>query len=222
MKSCKRCKVKVNENTYVCPLCKTVLNEVDTEVIEPVYPTIEKDTYKYNIIRKIFIYLFVIGSTISIAINFIIDSDILWSAIYIVSVFYLWMVITNAFKNNSNIANKLFIQLILILLFIIIIDLVMGYKGWSLNYVVPGIILTSNIAFLIVNICNLKKWHEYVLYQILTAFLGFIPLILFFCKITHDFLISLVIAIISFMIIGGIIIFSNKNVRSEFKRRFNF
>lgn len=222
MKNCKRCEVKVNENTYICPLCKTVLNDYDEKVIEDVYPIIGTNIHKYNILRRIFLYLFSIGSVIAIVINYATYNGILWSAIYIAAVLYLWSIITKALKRRSNLANNFFIQTILVSMLTIITDFAIGYKGWSFNYLIPGLFITANIAILIVVISNRTKWQEYVIYQIAAAALGFIPSILFFCKVIREEWITITSSTISFMILGGIFIFSNKNVRSEFKRRFHF
>jgi VIT1/CCC1 family predicted Fe2+/Mn2+ transporter len=222
MKICKNCNVKVVSNTNICPLCKTVLNDFDKKVSEDTYPTITANLHKYNIITRLFIFLSVIFTVGTIIVNFVTYNGFLWSIIAIASILYFWSIIAHAIKHNINIVRKIFVQTIAISLLTIVIDITIGYIGWSVNYVVPEIIIIANIAALILIIINRMKWYSYILYQIAIAILGFIPVILYFCGIMHELWSVMVSVIISFVVLCGTVIFSDKSVKNELKRRLHF
>jgi hypothetical protein len=222
MRICKSCKVKVESNNNICPLCKTVLTDYDEKVVENIYPTIKINIHKYNIITRLFLFLSILGAVVTVIINYATYNGLLWSVISIAFILYSWSIISNAIKNNINIVSKIFVQTICISALTIIIDNTIGYTGWSVNYVVPELIITANITALILIIINRMNWYNYVLYQIAIAILGFIPVILFFCGIIHEPWATTISVVVSFMVLCGTFIFSDKNVKSELKRRLHF
>jgi len=222
MKSCKSCKVKIESNNNICPLCKTVLTDLDETIIDDIYPTIKTNIHKYNLITRLFLFLSILGALVTVIINYATYNGLLWSVISIAFILYSWSIISNAIKNNINIAYKILVQTICISLLTIIIDNTIGYTGWAVNYVVPELIITANITVLILTIINRMNWYNYVLYQLAIAILGFIPIILFFCGIIHEPWSTTISVIVSFMVLCGTMIFSDKNVKSELKRRLHF
>ncbi|MDD2376056.1 MAG: DUF6320 domain-containing protein [Clostridia bacterium] len=222
MKICKNCKVKVISNNKGCPLCKTVLTPSDEKVIEDIYPIIKTNFKKYNMLTRIFLFLSILGAIVTIIINYATYNGLLWSVISIAFILYFWSIISHAIKHNINIAYKFLVQTICISLLTIIIDYIMGYTGWAVNYVVPELIITANIAVLILIIVNRMNWYNYVLYQMAIVILGFIPLILFFLGIIHEPWSTTISVVVSLMILCGTMIFSDKNVKNELKRRLHF
>ena len=103
-----------------------------------------------------------------------------------------------------------------------IIDFVIGYSGWAVNYVVPNLFSAANIAVLIIIIVNRVNWHDYVMYQMSIAFLGFIPIVLFVFGIIDKPLITIIATAISALTLLTAFIFGDKVVKSELKRRFHF
>ena len=222
MKNCKSCKIKVSSNDYICPLCKTVLTSNEEDKSEQTYPTIKINKNKYNIIIRTYLFLSIVGIVVTVAINYLTYNGFLWSIISTAAFLYFWSIITHAIKHNVNIAYKIFIQTICISILTVVIDVVIGYKGWSVDYVVPGLTAAANVTVLILIIINRMNWNNYILYQIAIIALGFIPIILIFCNITNEIWYTIISVGISFVILCATIIFSDKNVKSELKRRLHF
>ena len=222
MKICKNCKVKIMSNNNSCPLCKTVLTNSDEKVTEDIYPIIKTYIQKYNLITRIFLFLSIIGAVLMVIINYKTYNGLLWSVISIALIIYFWSIIRHAIKHNINTAYKFLVQTISISLLTITIDYIMGYTGWAINYVVPEVIITANIAVLILIIVNRMNWRNYILYQITIVILGFIPLVLYLIGIIHEPLSTTVSVVVSFVILCGTIIFNDKDVKNELKRRLHF
>ena len=222
MKICKNCKVKIKSNNDSCPLCKTVLTTSDEKVTEDIYPVIKTNLQKYDLITRVFMFISVIGAVLMIIINYETYNGLLWSVISTALIIYFWSIMSYAIKHNINIAYKFLVQTISISLLTVLIDYIMGYTGWAVNYVVPEVIITANIAVLILIIVNRMNWYNYILYQIAIAILGFIPLVLYLLKIIHEPLSTTVSVVVSFMILCGTIIFNDKDVKNELKRRLHF
>lgn len=219
MKNCKSCNVKVSSNDNVCPLCKTVLTGTGTE---QTYPKITENKNSYNLIIRIYLFLSVVGIVVTAVVNFLTYNGFMWSIISTAALLYFWSIISHAIKHNVHIAYKIFIQTLCISILTVVIDVVIGYTGWSVNYVVPGLTATANVTVLILVIINRMDWKNYILYQIAIIALGFIPIILLFCNLIHAVWYTVISVGISFAILCGTIIFSDKDVKSELKRRLHF
>jgi len=222
MKICKNCKVKIMSNNDSCPLCKTVLTTSDEKVTEDIYPIIKTNLQKYDLITRIFLFVSVIGAVLMVIINYATYNGLLWSVISTALIIYFWSIMSYAIKHNINIAYKFLVQTISISLLTILIDYIMGYTGWAVNYVVPEVITAANIAVIILIIVNRMNWYNYILYQIVIAILGFIPLVLFLLGIIHEPWSTTISVAVSFMILCGTIIFNDKDVKNELKRRLHF
>lgn len=221
MKDCKSCKVKVFSNDNICPLCKTVLTGSGEES-EKTYPTISTNKSKYNLIIRIYLFLSIIGIVVTAVVNYLRYNGFMWSIIPTAAILYFWSIINHAIKHNVNIVYKIFIQTLCISILAVVIDMVIGYTGWSVNYVVPGLTSAANVTVLILVIINRMNWNNYILYQIAIIALGFIPIILLLCGIIYALWYTVISVGISFVILCGTIIFSDKNVKGELKRRLHF
>lgn len=222
MKKCRKCNVNIFDNTHTCPLCKSVLEYDEKDIVhENLYPNIEYDVSKYNKIRKIFIFILILVSVVLGYINYLTYSGVIWSIIAIVAIVYFGVTVTYSIMNNANIASKIFVQTIGAAILIVVVDNVVGYRGWSVNYVIPSIIIFANLAIVICMLINRMNWQSYFMYQIAITVLSFIPLILAGTKIITRPFLAVLTSCISILILIGTIVFGDKSVISELKRRFN-
>lgn len=222
MKSCNKCNVKILDDTNNCPLCKTPLTDFDGIVSENIYPKLEIKAKEYNFIKKIFFVFSLMCAAIAAFINYITYNGVLWSIILFAAILYIWAIIIRSIKNSMNVASKILEHAFFASILIVVIDNVLGYSGWAINYVIPELIILANIAIVILIIVNRMNWHNYVLYQIVIALFGFVPIILFLLKVIQKPLLSIIAAAFSAVTLLVTILFSDKSVKSELKRRFHF
>lgn len=222
MKTCRRCSVNVLDNTDICPLCRTVLTEFDGITADSIYPKMDVNVRKYNFIARIFLFLSIVGGVTAIVVNYITYNGVMWSLFTSAAILYFWAAVIHSIKHHINAASKIFVQTISLSVLAVIMDFVLGYSGWAVNYVIPNLFSIANIAVLIIIIVNRMNWHNYVLYQLAIAFFGFIPIVLFLFRIIDKPFITIIATIISFLTLLVAIIFGDKTVKSELKRRFHF
>ena len=65
MKTCNKCKVKIKDDTKLCPLCQEPLDNLDTLSSKGIYPSFKINEHKYHLISKLVIILSVVFSSIS-------------------------------------------------------------------------------------------------------------------------------------------------------------
>jgi len=222
MKTCKRCNVKVVDDSNICPLCRTVLTNIDNENSEKTYPTIEVSPHKYDIIKRLFMLISIVSAVVSIVTNYLTYNGVIWSAITIAAIIYFWVLMTYSIKRNRNIASQILVQVICASILTVIMDNSIGYIGWSVNYVIPEIIILANISLLIIITLNRMYWHTYILNQMVIATCGLIPGVLYICGVIKVPLPTIIATATSFLVLAVTMIFGDKTIGSELKRRFHF
>lgn len=222
MKTCKRCNINIRDNIDICPLCRTVLTDIDGTAAARTYPVIEVNPHKYNIIKRIFLFISVISGAGAVITNYLTYNGVMWSVLTIAAIIYFWILMTYSIKRNINIASQILLQLLCVSVLTVIIDNSIGYIGWSVNQVIPEIIILANISLLIIIFVNRMYWHTYILYQIVIAISGLIPGILYLCKLIKEPLPTIIATVTSFLVLLVTIIFGDKTIKSELKRRFHF
>ncbi len=221
MKQCNQCGVNIRGNINACPLCHAPLTGGDQDAHESIYPEFSLNVHKYNVISRTFLALSVAFGVISIAINIFTYKSVLWSAILVAAILYTWVVIVRSVMHGINIASKILEVTIFGSVLAVVIDVALGYSGWSVNYAVPELIIVSNVGILVLMAFNRMNWHDYVMYQISLMLLAFIPLILYFCGIIVEPAATIIAAVLSVAAFVSTILLGDKSVKSELKRRFH-
>ena len=116
---------------------------------------------------------------------------------------------------------KILMQVIAVMLLTLLIDHTIGYRGWSVAYALPTIILVADVLILILMLVNLRTWQSYILLQIgmsvLSAALG---LYMLFHSFEHTMLAGIAIGV-SFVMFLGTVCIGDARARNEIKRRFH-
>jgi hypothetical protein len=221
MKTCKRCQLKIIDDTVTCPLCRSVLGEADLVNDELRYPQVTFNSSSYYLLQKILLFISVIIIIASIIANYLLYKGVLWSIASVGAVLYSWTIIRHAVRNSIDLASKIIVQAISGSILLILIDSVIGFNGWSVNYVVPQIAILANVGIFLLLVVSKLDWKRYVLHQMGMAFLGFIPFILSLFKIVTNPLMSYIAIVTSAIILVFTIIFGDKSLKSEITRRFH-
>lgn len=224
MKECKKCKVIVLDNSPICPLCKKVLAGEELEGSskrEASYPEVDFDLHKYNIIIRAFLFISLVIAIGLGIINYLTYTGVIWSIIAVASILYFWLTITYSVIHSTNLASKILVQTIGAQVLTVIIDHVIGYQGWSVDFAIPGIIIMANLAILVLMTVNRMSWQSYFVYQIAIFVFSLIPVILFWQKVIKHPTLTFIASGLSLFILVGTIIFGDKNVKNELIRRFH-
>ncbi|MBN1774874.1 MAG: hypothetical protein JW817_00255 [Clostridiales bacterium] len=222
MRTCAKCNIQITDPSSVCPLCKSVLIEFEGPETDYAFPATEIDIKKYHFMKRLLIFLSVVVGAASLVINFLLYDGFLWSLITVAGILYLWAVISHSVANHINIASKILVQAFLGSIFIVLIDYLAGYRGWSVNYVIPSIFSAADVAVVIIILINRMDWRNYLLYQFVIALLGFVPLVLYWIHISNNPVFVIICTSLSALSLLGTAVFGDKTVKSELRRRLHF
>lgn len=184
------------------------------------YPKIRNINRIDKVMLIMTIISFVIGIT-SLIVNHFVTQHFKWSLLVIVGVIYTWITVMNSIKKNVNIASRVMLQVILIDILCVVLDWIIGYKGWSFTIAIPISIITANVTMLILLMCAFKIYARYIIYQLIIFVWSMIPAVL--CLIgwvPTNILTTIATPIAVFSLLLTIVLFA-KEVNEEMKKRFH-
>lgn len=223
MSRCKFCNLHVSDSLSKCPLCFILVNEqpAHDEKEYPTYSTVVPDMTE-KMVTKICLFLSIVAIATCVFINIASFKESLWSISVTVSILYAWLLIKNTILSSTHVGAKILFQVLGLSTMVFLIDFASDYNRWSVNFVIPFLVMSATLLITIIIFTRSMRWSEYVGYQFAIILLGFIPILLHFVHVTETFWVSSLSALYAFSTLVFMFIFSNKKFKAEFIRRFHF
>lgn len=224
MNKCLQCGVFIDESLKKCPLCHRNILDAKTSLKSSWYPT-------YNIARidrhmsfqsKMILFLSITIISVCLLINLLSGIEHPWVLYVAGPVLYLLLLIHSTILSNSHVGTKILLQILGISNMLFIIDFLSGYYRWSVNVIIPFLVIMGTFLITIILIKKRMLWNEYIGYVITMIFLGFIPAVLYLIGIANIIWPSAVSALYALLTTVGMLMFSNKKFRNEIEGRFHF
>lgn len=184
------------------------------------YPNVKNASRALNLVVKMYIFLAILTEAALIVINYLTFSGIWWSAISGVVILYFYMTLRYAVLRNTGYRSVLVGQIVGGVLVTVVIDYIIGYRGWSVDYVLPSAILLFDVAIIVLMLVNQENWQSYILLQILAVLFGIGALVLWGLGIIRHPLLACIAAAVSAVVFIGTLIFGDRRAKAELKRRF--
>lgn len=219
MSKCRQCRVEILDETERCPLCGSVLEP--TIEVENMYPDVRVKARKLMLLSRIYLFLIIVVEAFLININYFTDSTVWWSLITGLALLYSYMVIRFAILGKAGYRTKTVILTALAILMVVAIDFLVGYHGWSVNYVLPSGIILIDIGIIFLMIFNRRNWQSYLMWQIFMILCSIIPIILWLVGVVTEPLAAGTAFLLSLFLFLGTVIIGDRRARVELKRRFH-
>jgi len=218
MRYCKNCHIHYDTPLEKCMFCNA---ELDIQ---------GETTFKFAPFKKkgffgLFYRLFIFFNIISISLSLYVDFNengfpLTWSILVGLTNLFAIILFVLIFSPGSWIS-KVNKSVFGGLIWVTGMAYFLGDYHWAIDYVVP-ISIVFNIALLtVLLIFDRKKWFDYATGLFFFSFIGIIPGIFNIIRLTNvqwPSLISMLYAIVTLI---GLLFFSNKEMKDEFKRRFH-
>ena len=101
-----------------------------------------------------------------------------------------------------------------------LVDFVLGYKGWSLGVGMPVIVLVLDVIIIICMIINRQNWESYLLLQIFCVILGIVQMLLYFTKVLQSPVLPWTSFLVSLILFTSSVVIGDRKARNELKRKF--
>lgn len=219
MSRCRQCNVEILDETDRCPLCRSALEH--TFDVENMYPNVRVQNKRWVFWSRVYLFTAILLEAILFGINYVDKYKIGWSLIVGLFLLYGYLVIQLAILGQAGHKLKIVTLSAIAVVMMVLIDFLMGYEGWSVNYALPGIIILLDIGIIILMFVNRRNWQSYIMWQILMILVSvMLGIFEWIGIVTHPYLATAAIGISVFLFLGTIII-GDRRARVELKRRFH-
>ena len=219
MAKCRNCNLEVLDETDTCPLCKSIL--IPGDPLENMYPDVKVRMRKMKLITNLYLFCAICLELLLIGINIFTTSQIWWSMITGLILLYFYLVLRYAVLGTAGYRSKIFVLVLIAGLSCIVIDMVIGYQGWSINYVLPFGIILVDIIILCCMFFIRRNWQSYMMFQIMMMICSIIPIMLYLFEMEKHFFLSFLPFIVSTLMFVGTLIIGDRRARNELRRRFH-
>lgn len=219
MRICRHCGVKIQNDFARCPLCDMQTVKTDDEFSLD-YPYV-KSRFGRKLLVRLITFCTVVLIAASLLVDHLVPTDSKWAFITAAALVYGWISAINVLWRIPNPASIIFCQLISAGLFCFAVDFVTGFYRWSVNYVVPSLIIAASLALTIMITVRPQKYRVYVIYQLITAVLGVLSILLWvlgYSKVEWPTEAAAFISVLCFL---AVTFFSARKTENELKKRFH-
>ena len=130
-----------------------------------------------------------------------------------------WLVVMEAYFKRRNILKNEMWQLLIISVIAILWDRFIGWRGWSVEFVLPFGALAVQFSIPVIAKVNRLEREEYLFYLVQAGVAGLIPMILIWVGIVKFVYPSVVCTGISFLTLAALFIFCQKDTLREFHKK---
>lgn len=228
MKYCDKCKVRVIGSQEQCPLCLRNLNSstLEQEVVDngqkEVFPYISTLYKAHHMIFKVMTFISIALVVISVALNLIISDEHWWSLFVIAGVACFWLSFYVAFRKRKNIPKNILYQVVMISIIMVVWDYITGWKGWSVDFVIPVLCFTDLLVLYILSKILQSDVEDYLIYMLIGGVFGIIPILFYLFGWLHVVLPSIVCVAASILFFAGVVIFQGDKIQEELHRRLHY
>jgi len=188
---------------------------------DEIFPKISFVYKEHGMFFKIMLLSSIIIATISVAVNIVFPQNGAWSLFVLGGLGSVWVSMTSAINKRNNIPKNIVYQVMIISIIAIIWDFLTRWKGWSITYVIPFVSFFAMISMAIIS--NVRKLHieDYILYIIIDGLFGLVQIIFIFTGGLTALYPSLICIVTSIISLATILIFEDKRLLEEIKRRLH-
>lgn len=219
MSKCRNCNIEVLDETEICPLCRSVLEQ--TEELENMYPDARLKTKKLLFVSRLYLFCAVIAEVVLLGVDFKVESEFRWSVVVGLGLLYVYLILRYAVIGEMGHRSKTIVLALFTVLMAVGIDFATGYRGWSVDYVISSGILLVDVCIIVMMICNRRNWQSYLMWQILMILLSLIPMSLYLFGLENIGELAFLPLLVSGFLFLGTMMIGGRRAWLELKRRFH-
>ncbi|MEG1887177.1 MAG: DUF6320 domain-containing protein [Oscillospiraceae bacterium] len=218
MKYCDKCNVCIRGSNTFCPLCQAKLHGSNDNDL---YPHVTSVYKQFELFFKILISSTVSSSVVAVAVNMLMPQTGWWSPLVVFGMICLWISMFFAFKKRRNLPKNISYQVFIVSALCIVWDIITGFRGWSLDYVVPILFTAAMISLSIIAKIMHIAVSDYMVCMIIDILFSIAPIIFIMLGLVRVLIPSVICVTTSIVLLTTIIIFQGKSIRTELSKRLH-
>lgn len=219
MGKCRNCNVEILDETEHCPLCRSILEP--THDVENMYPNVALKVRLLTLFSRVYLFGAIVAVFVLVGVNIATPPQMWWSALVGLVLLYGYLVLRYAVLGKTGYRSKILVLVLIGLLFLVAADIVTGYRGWSVNYVLPASLLLVDVILLGCMFCNRRNWQSYMMWQLFMILCSLVPAVLSVLEIEKGMYLAFLPLVVSCALFLGTLIIGDRRARLELKRRFH-
>jgi len=223
MQRCDNCGLSVDNQHERCPLCAKPLGGRGESVLEyPPYARLYREE-KAVTPRKLTVFVTIAAIIIVGTINILTASENPrpWSIVVAACLLYAFMTLHGTILSRSHFGRKVLEQFAALSILMVVFDLESGFSRWSLNYVLPVFSFTATLAITVAAIAKRSLWREYSGFLLAAFFASLLPGALYLIGLSSVAWTGALSAVYSLLSIVGLMVFSDRKLKDEVRKRFH-
>lgn len=221
MQYCNHCQVYIKENKEICSLCNNDLSNYDVTRVDSEYFPIVRPYYKKHLAIKIMIFISIVSIVISFAIHTIFPSEVNWPLLLLFGLISIWLGLIFIVERRHHIPKKIIRQVVIVSLLAMFWDWKVGWRGWSLDYIIPiACIIALVIMYITAKIMKLSI-NDYITYSLIDGLFGIIPILFIIFDLVNVKYPSIISVSLSLISLSAIFIFHGEEIKAEIDKRMH-
>ena len=207
----------------VCPLCQCTLSETEeaTAEAEPAYPYVDRQRKRIRRALNIYVFAAVAAWIILLVTNVYLHNSLWWTFLIGAGMLYGYVTLWYTVQKSASVKGKVTLQALLAFLLLLLLDILLGFGGWSLNIVFPLFIVGYDFAVLIMMLADRYNWQSFILMEVLAVALSLVPFGLYALGLFTMIYLAVGVLIFTLIVFGGTIVVGGQRAREELARRFH-
>ncbi|MCR5503718.1 MAG: zinc ribbon domain-containing protein [Lachnospiraceae bacterium] len=222
MKTCHNCGIDILDPTDRCPLCHSVLSAQPGQKDGPaMYPNVSRTVRKFRFLERVVLFASIVAMVALILANIMGEPFWEWTVIIGLILMYANFALRMSVTGRIGYQFKVFCLTFLAVAVLMGIDALTGYRGWSLNVILPTAVLFLDFSIFLLIFINRRNWQSYLSVEIFVTLLSLLLLLLLLIKvITYPNMVLIAVAV-SVLLLAGTVILGGGRARRELYRRFH-
>lgn len=220
MKYCSHCKVYIRDKRDKCILCGNFLSTCENGLEEDIFPKIPP-LFESHLAVKIMAFISVIIIVLSFSIDIIFPSEPRWPLLVALGLISMWISLFFLIRGRYHMPRKIVQQVAIISILAVFWDWKIGWKGWSLDYVIP--IASMGAMIMIYVIAKIMKLSikDYITYALIDGLFGIIPLIFMLLGWVKFIYPTVICVALSLIFLSALFIFHGRDIKDELIKRMH-
>jgi hypothetical protein len=223
MQYCSHCRVNIRGNMKRCVLCGNILppdeNGPDLEY-GAIFPEIPPE-YERHLAMRIMVFVSIVAIVASFAVRMIFPSDVNWPLFVLFGLCSMWLSLVLIIRKRHNIPKTIVWQVTIVSVLSVLWDGLIGWRGWSVNYVIPIVFVVAILVMYITGKITKLRLSNYVFYALLSGLFGIIPTLFIVFGLADVLYPSIICVSASVIFLAALFIFLGGNIRRDLKKRMH-
>ncbi|MCR5213565.1 MAG: hypothetical protein K6E10_04055 [Eubacterium sp.] len=230
-KHCVRCNIDIVDDAVKCPLCDGVLADMEDDSDETpgvdqmsksiTYPDVSVSVRMIQFVIRAAIFAAIVAEVVVLVVNYFTFNGVYWSLIVGIGLLYGVITLLYSVRKRKSMQRIILVQLLLSILLVVALDVILGYKGWSVGYAIPIALMAVDVSVVVFMIVGINDWQTYIMTEITAFVLSVILIVLHLTNLVDTSFFALIAFLVTGFILLGTILFGQNMISNEIKRRFH-